>query len=237
MYAAFCPVFWASRKMSPAVVIGVLAAHRHDRRGEAGLGHESVRERLRSSSPTWWRPGDRGPGSLCPATLAGRATENEKLICFAPGAPEAVPAAGERNAAVTETRSPGENGRSGVNAVPWPAGWALRRPACRPLREPTTETLLTCARVTAGKSIFVPGAAAGVPGKGSTSRAGDETERPDPPESPATVAAGDAAPPTTAKAPMAAVSPAVEPGWRTRSLKVRPLLTSYPLGPSTARCG
>jgi hypothetical protein len=57
--------------------------------------------------------------------LPGRATENEKLIRVAPGAPEAVPAVADRNVAVTETRSPGENGRSGVNAVPWPAGWAL----------------------------------------------------------------------------------------------------------------
>src|SRR5436309_6610778 len=61
-------------------------------------------------------------GSADPVTVAGQATENEKLTCFFPGAPEAVPAVADRNVAVTETCSPGENGRSGENAVPWPAG-------------------------------------------------------------------------------------------------------------------
>lgn len=41
---------------------------------------------------------------------------------------------------------------------------------CRPLREPTAMTPSTCVRETAGRSMFVPGAASGVPGKGSTSR-------------------------------------------------------------------
>jgi hypothetical protein len=58
--------------------------------------------------------------------LPGRATQNEKLIRFVPGAPDAAPAVSDRNVAVTETRSPGEKGRLGENAVPWPAGWALR---------------------------------------------------------------------------------------------------------------
>jgi hypothetical protein len=57
--------------------------------------------------------------------VTGRATEKEKLICFAPGAPEAVPAPADRKVAVTETRSPAENARSGENAVPLPAGCAL----------------------------------------------------------------------------------------------------------------
>ncbi len=42
-----------------------------------------------------------------PVTLTGRATENEKVSRFAPGAPDAVPAVAERNVAVTKTRSPG----------------------------------------------------------------------------------------------------------------------------------
>ena len=46
--------------------------------------------------------------------------ENEKLICFAPGAPDAVPAVADRKVAVTETRSPAEKGRLGEKAVPWP---------------------------------------------------------------------------------------------------------------------
>jgi hypothetical protein len=70
-----------------------------------------------------------------------RATANEKLICRPPGTPDAVPALAERKVAVTETRSPGENGRLGEKAVPRPAGWALRRPGCRPLRDPTAVTL------------------------------------------------------------------------------------------------
>jgi hypothetical protein len=43
-------------------------------------------------------------------TVAARATENEKLTCLRPAAPEAAPAAVDRNLAVTETRSPGEKG-------------------------------------------------------------------------------------------------------------------------------
>jgi hypothetical protein len=97
-----------------------------------------------------------------------------------------------------------------VNAVPWPAGWAVKRPASKPLREPTTETLLISEGATAGKSMFVPGAASGVPGKGSTSSAADETVRRGALECAATATA-DAAPPTAATLPSATIHPAVEP--------------------------
>src|SRR5207249_2591879 len=91
------------------------------------------------------------------------------LSCSRPGAPEAAPAAADRNVAVTETRSPAEKGWRGENAVPLPAGWALKRPACWPLREPTTLTAPISPGETAGKSMSVPGEASGVPGKGNTS--------------------------------------------------------------------
>ena len=39
-----------------------------------------------------------------------------------PGAPDALPAAGELSRAVTDTRSPLTNGLDGVKAVPWPSG-------------------------------------------------------------------------------------------------------------------
>src|SRR5437764_12539846 len=101
--------------------------------------------------------------------LAGRATENENASRRAPGAPDAAPAATERKFAVTETRSPAANGRLGENAVPRPAGWALNRPACTPVRDPTTFTDAIWPGETAGKSTLVPGAASGVPGNGNTS--------------------------------------------------------------------
>jgi hypothetical protein len=81
--------------------------------------------------------------SVVAATLAGRATENENASRREPGAPDAAPAATERKLAVTETRSPATNGRRGTNAVPRPSGCALNRPACTPLRDPTTRTETT----------------------------------------------------------------------------------------------
>jgi hypothetical protein len=103
------------------------------------------------------------------AILAGRATENEKWSRRAFGAPEAVPAALERRLAVTETRSPATNGRLGENAVPWLSGCALSRPACIPLRDPTTLTDAIWSGETAGKSTLVAAEASGVPGNGNTS--------------------------------------------------------------------
>ena len=81
--------------------------------------------------------------SVVAATLAGRATENENASRREPGAPDAAPAATERKLAVTETRSPATNGRRGTNAIPRPSGCALNRPACTPLRDPTTRTETT----------------------------------------------------------------------------------------------
>src|SRR2546421_10021133 len=138
MYAAFCPELRASRKMSPDAVsvslplmltIGALKPGSVTKVCVSGL------DLLAAGGSAL------APRSSLPAVIAGRAMENEKLICFAPGAPDAVPAVADRKVAVTETRSPAENGRLGEKAVPWPAGWALRCPACRPLRDPTAVTL------------------------------------------------------------------------------------------------
>ena len=104
------------------------------------------------------------------STGAGAAIWNEKRKLRAPGAPAAAAAAFERSAAVTETRSPATNWRTGANWVPRPPGCALRVPAWGPLREPTTRTETSWAGASAGKSMRVAGGASGVPGKGSTSR-------------------------------------------------------------------
>jgi hypothetical protein len=106
---------------------------------------------------------------LDPGDAAGRATENENRRRRAPRAPDSVPAAAERNLAVTDTCSPAANGRAGEKAVPCPAGCALNLPAWTPLREPTTLTAASSPGATAGNTTFVPGAASGVPGNGNTS--------------------------------------------------------------------
>src|SRR5581483_7539274 len=109
---------------------------------------------------------------------AGRATVNENASRREPAAPEAAPAVTERKFAVTETCSPATNGCLGENAAPWPAGCALNRPACTPLRDPTTFTEAIWPGETAGKSISVPDGASGVPGNGSTSSAREGFEVP-----------------------------------------------------------
>ena len=101
--------------------------------------------------------------------VAGRPTENENSRRRAPGAPDAVPAAARRSLTVTKTRSPAANGRATENAVPRWWGCALSRPACKPLRDPTTLTDAIWFGETAGRSTLVPGAASGVPGNGNTS--------------------------------------------------------------------
>jgi hypothetical protein len=124
MYAAPCPVFWESRKMSPAEVSLSLPLI-----VTIGALKPGWVTKLRVPGREVLFPGRRLVLALSfslPAALPGRATEKEKPIRFAPGAPEAVPASGDRNVAVTETRSPGENGRLGEKVVPWPAGPALR---------------------------------------------------------------------------------------------------------------
>ena len=150
-------------------------------------------------------------GSWLPAVLPARATENEKLICFTLGAPKPAAAVDELNVAVTETRSPGEKGRSGENAVPLPPGWALKLPACRPLREPTAVMLATCAGDAAGKSMFVPAAASGAPGKGSTSRPRCDAGLPRGLEWAASATAAAAAPPVAATQPDTTVNATFTP--------------------------
>src|SRR5436309_2333943 len=102
--------------------------------------------------------------------LAGRAISNDQRRLDEPEARLAVAAVGERSAAVTVIRSPGLKGRAGEKALPWPAGWALRWPACSPLRDPTAVTKAIWPGEAAGKMTSVAGLASGAPGKGSTSR-------------------------------------------------------------------
>jgi hypothetical protein len=90
MYAAPCPVFWESRKTSPAevslslpliVTIGALKPGWVTKLRVPGreVPFAGRRPALALSFPL-------------PAAVPGRATEKEKLIRFAPGAPDAVPA-------------------------------------------------------------------------------------------------------------------------------------------------
>src|SRR5436189_6331200 len=95
---------------------------------------------------------------------AGLVTWKEKRKPRALGTPTAAAAAADRSTALTATRSPVTNGRSGTNCVPRPPGCAVRVPACDPLREPTTRTEISCAGASAGKSMRVPGGTSGVPG-------------------------------------------------------------------------
>src|SRR5690349_15500730 len=69
--------------------------------------------------------------------------------------------------------------------------------------------------------MSVPGAASGVPGKGSTSRVSEEEERaaPDPC---AVVTAAATPPPATARQAIAPVSAEVDPACRIRPSKLRP---------------
>jgi hypothetical protein len=145
MYAAFCPEFCAVRKMRPDVVSG--SGPLVVIQGTCQVGwvtKECVPDELAVAAAA-------DPGvplgdmldSVVAATLTGRATENENASRREPGAPDAAPAATERKLAVTETRSPATNGRRGTNADPRPPGCALNRPACTPLRDPTTRTETT----------------------------------------------------------------------------------------------
>jgi hypothetical protein len=169
MYTAFCPEFCASRKIRPEVVSGSRPLVVIQGTCQVGwVTNECVPDEPAAERPLEV-PVAAAFDSVVSAMLTGRATVNENSSLRAPGAPDAAAAATERRFAVTETRSPAANGRLGENAVPWPPGCALNRPACTPVRDPTTFTDAICPGETAGKSTLVPAAASGVPGNGNTS--------------------------------------------------------------------
>ena len=105
-------------------------------------------------------------------TRTGVDTPNENRMRLAPGAPDAVPAAGELSTALTVTRSRLVNRCSGMKAVPAPAGSATRRPAWAPLREPMADTDLISDGGSDEKMMSEDGEASGVPGNGITWSAG-----------------------------------------------------------------
>lgn len=113
----------------------------------------------------------RPASALAPFQGTATPTVNENLNTLDPGSPDARPAALDRSAATTLTRSPGVKGCLGTKAVPAPSGSVVTRPACRPLLEPITATDLTSDGRREEKMTWERGEASGVPGKGITRRA------------------------------------------------------------------
>src|SRR5437016_861046 len=92
MYAALCPKFCVLRKMRPWVVsvsFPLLLIHGTWKPGSV-TNEWVLRELAECRAGDWDALPAAPPDSAELVTLTGLATENEKLICLVPGAPEAV---------------------------------------------------------------------------------------------------------------------------------------------------